>query len=129
ELKSFVRGHAAPLGQGDMATCVDYIRTAFRPRLPSADPPEVAILAHAGAGLTRWDDRAVFVTLIAPDGGARWRGRGRGRSLASALAGAVESVREDKGFEPALARAAAVRIDIQRGDFERVSLRPSQVAA
>jgi tetratricopeptide (TPR) repeat protein len=93
---------------------VDYVRAACRLRLPGATGPEEAVLESAPERLFLFDDRPVFVTLFAPEGGPRFRGRGRGGSLAAALKGAVADLQDASGYAPLLVRQAAVRVEVGR---------------
>ncbi len=101
---------------------VDYVRAACRLRMPDAKPPEQSVLENAPERLFTFDDRPVFVTLFCKDSGLRFRGRGRGRTLAAALKGAVEALRQGTGFTPLKVREAALRLDVGQ-DLEPIELR------
>ena len=114
EVRRYLSQRAQTLSPELRAHMLDYVRAACRLRLPSQTPPEEAVLARSPERLLAFDDRPVFVTVITPNGGPRYFGRGRGKTLASALKGAVEDFKDDPGYRPLLAREAALRIAIGR---------------
>jgi tetratricopeptide (TPR) repeat protein len=129
ELRELVRSNAPPLSTSERRTLIDYVRTAIRPHLPGDIPEEHFFSENPVERLLRSDDRAVFVTVIPTDpSAARLRGRGRGRSLAAAIAGAVSTIKDAPKFSPVATRQSAVRIDIEKGGLEPVSLSPAEYA-
>jgi tetratricopeptide (TPR) repeat protein len=125
ELRELVRGKTPPLALPERRALVDFVRAALRPKLPESEPDEDYFHQNPNARLLRVDDRAVFVTIITQDGSPRLRGRGRGKSLASAVAGAVATIKDSKTYNPVHTRGAAVRIDVERGELEPVELSAS----
>ena len=114
ELRDWLASRTAPLDPAARQAMIDYVRAACRLRLPGRRAPEADVLDRAPQRLYAFDQRPVFVTLLRTPAPAPPFGVGRGDSLAAALKGAVEALRDCAGFAAAQAHETAVRIDLGR---------------
>ena len=121
ELRNWLTDQGGRLSAEERQVALDFVREACRFRIPDAEPPEDKVLADAPERFFVYDDRPVFVTLYVPKddraklgegANACMRGYGRGTSLAEALKGAVEDLRESPGFSPLAVQNAAVQVDL-----------------
>ncbi len=112
EVRTWLASRSAPLEPEAKQAMVEAALAGFRLRLPGGEPGEDGVLGGGPERLLAFDERPVFVTVVAPGRAQVFRGRGRGRSLAGALKGAILAVQERPGFTPLVALDASIQIEV-----------------